>query len=183
MGTSMNNIPFDRSYWVIPGKFLAGYYPGDRSRDTMEQKLQGLLDCDIRCVVNLMELDERDHDGLPFVDYVPVLKWLADGGPSVECCRMPIRDLGIPSQDFMVQILDCIDDALGENRPVYIHCWGGRGRTGTVVGCWLVRHSIAECGRALEKVQELRRFDPKADWPSPETLSQLRVVLSWKKGQ
>jgi hypothetical protein len=22
-------VPFDRSYWVVPGRFLAGCYPGD----------------------------------------------------------------------------------------------------------------------------------------------------------
>lgn len=44
------STPFDRSYWVVPGQFLAGYYPGDRHRDLMEQKVQGL--CDI------MSMDE-----------------------------------------------------------------------------------------------------------------------------
>jgi len=31
--------PFDRSYWVIPGKFLAGFYPGDRQNDLMMKLL------------------------------------------------------------------------------------------------------------------------------------------------
>ena len=177
------NKPFSRSYWVVPGKFLAGYYPGDRQKDVMKQKLIDLLTCGIRCVINLMEQDERDHDGLPFVDYAPVIQKLADGGPPIACYRMPIRDLGIPSRELMVQILDRIDDALKNDRPVYIHCWGGRGRTGTVVGCWLVRHGIAEGESALEKIRELRRYDAKAHWPSPETPDQVRMVLSWEKGQ
>ena len=175
--------PFDRSYWVIPGKFLAGYYPGDRQRDLMEEKMKRLLDCGIRCVINLMESDELDHDGQPFVDYEAVLNRLTDGGHSIECCRMPIRDLDVPSKEFMGQILDRIDASLNENRFVYVHCWGGRGRTGAVVGCWLVRHGFAEKESALEKIRELRQTDPKAHWPSPEMPSQIRMVLSWKKGQ
>jgi len=177
------NTPFSRSYWVVPGKFLAGYYPGDRQKDMMKQKMTDLLACGIRCVINLMEQDELDHDGLPFTDYAPVLKRLADGGPPVVCHRMPIRDLGIPSRELMVQVLDRIDNALGEDRPIYIHCWGGRGRTGTVVGCWLVRHGIAQGESALEKIRELRRSDAKAHWPSPEMPDQVRMVLSWEKGQ
>ena len=122
--------PFPRSYWAIPGKFLAGYYPGDRQQNMMKQKMSCLLACGIRCVINLMESDERDHDGWPFVDYEPFLKKLADGGPPVACHRMPIRDLGIPSLDFMVQILDRIDETLGEDRPVYIHCFRSQGSPG-----------------------------------------------------
>jgi hypothetical protein len=175
--------PFDRSYWVTPGKFLVGYYPGDRQKDMMVLKLQGLLDSGIRCVINLMEPDERDHDGLPFLNYVPVLKQLADGGPPIECHRIPIRDLDVPTPAFMIQILDRIDEALKEDCPVYIHCWGGRGRTGTVVGCWLARHGIAEGMDALEMIKVLRRFDSKSHWPSPEMASQIAMVLSWKKGE
>lgn len=175
--------PFDRSYWVTPGKFLAGYYPGDRQKDVMKQKMSDLLACGVRCIINLMEPDERDHDGLPFVDYAPVIQKLADDGPPVACHRMPIRDLGIPSRELMVQILDRIDDSFALDRPVYVHCWGGRGRTGTVVGCWLARQGIAAGEGVLEKIRELRRFDAKAHWPSPEMPEQVRMVLSWEKGQ
>ena len=38
------DAPFDRSYWVIPDKLLAGYYPGDREPATTHAKLQALLD-------------------------------------------------------------------------------------------------------------------------------------------
>jgi hypothetical protein len=177
------NLPFPRSYWVLPGKFLAGYYPGDRQVEVMEQKMRGLLDCGIRSVVNLMEPDERDHEGLLFVDYAPVLKRLTDGGPSAECQRMPIRDLDIPTPDFMTNILNRIDDAINKGLSVYVHCWGGRGRTGTVVGCWLIRHGIAETTTVLEKIRTLRQYDPRAHFPSPEMPEQVWMVTSWNKGQ
>lgn len=175
--------PFERSYWVVPGKFLAGYYPGDRQMSVIKQKMSDLLACGIRCVINLMEPDERDHEGLPFVDYAPVLKTLANGRAIVDCQRMPIPNLWIPSRDFMVQVLDWIDNTLGENRPVYIHCWGGQGRTGTVIGCWLIRHGIAKSENVLEKISELRRFETKAQNPSPITPDQIQMVLQWNKGE
>lgn len=177
------NTPFPRSYWVIPGKFLAGYYPGDRQKDMMKQKMSDLLACGIRCTINLMEPDELDHDGRPFTDYMPVLQRITNGSPPVTCHRMPIRDLGIPSRELMVQILDRIDDSFALDRPVYVHCWGGRGRTGTVVGCWLARQGIAAGESVLIKIKELRRTDAKAHWPSPEMPEQIQMVLSWKKGQ
>ena len=81
----------------------------------------------------------------------------------------------------MVTILDRIDQALADGRPVYVHCWGGKGRTGTVVGCYLVRHGIAEVKAALRLIQEMRCNDPRAHEPSPETKEQSQFVLHWKR--
>ena len=36
----------------------------------------------------------------------------------------------------MVAILDSLDTAIADEHTIYLHCWGGIGRTGTVVGCW-----------------------------------------------
>ena len=40
----------------------------------------------------------------------------------------------------MAGLLDAIDTAMRDGKTVYLHCWGGVGRTGNVVGCSLVRH-------------------------------------------
>jgi hypothetical protein len=50
----MMRVPFDKSYWVVPGKFLAGCYPGAMHSDEQERKLKALLDAGIRCIINLM---------------------------------------------------------------------------------------------------------------------------------
>ena len=34
---------------------------------------------------------------------------------------------------FMVNILNRIDHLIEKSRPVYVHCWGGRGRMGTLI--------------------------------------------------
>ena len=66
------------------------------------------------------------------------------------------------------QILDLVDDALGRDEPVYVHCFGGIGRTGTVVGCWLVRHGRDD-GDPMRRIATLRRDVPDAWQPSPQT--------------
>ena len=83
----------------------------------------------------------------------------------------------------MKQILDEIDTAIEHDRPVYLHCWGGRGRTGTVVGCWLVRHGKATGDEALAMIQRLRKNDPTSYMPSPETGKQKSMVTSWRIGE
>jgi protein-tyrosine phosphatase len=62
---------------------------------------------------------------------------------------------------------------------VYVHCWGGFGRTGTVVGCHLVRHGRSGAA-ALARLNELRRETPYAAHPSPEREAQRALVRSWE---
>ncbi|HOK07554.1 MAG TPA: hypothetical protein P5269_09385 [Syntrophales bacterium] len=180
----MIGTPFPRSYWVYPGKFLAGCYPGDKDPSAAFQKLAGLLDHRIRHVINLMEEDEVDHDGRPFMPYDTTLARLAaQRGVEVFCERFPIRDLGIPGREDMRLILDAVDRAIGRGMAVYVHCWGGKGRTGTVVGCWLARHGIARGPAVLEEIRRLRRRDPCAHEPSPETAAQRAMATSWGTGE
>lgn len=180
----ITNRPFPRSYWVVPGRLYAGAYPGDPDAKIMEKKLAALLDCGICRVVNLMEAREVDHNGRHFLEYSEKLTSLALQR-GVEACmaRFPIRDVSIPSRSFMKDILGHIDRNITEGLPTYVHCWGGKGRTGTVVGCYLARHGIALGNEALRMIEWLRQYDPKSREPSPETREQRHMVVTWKKGE
>ena len=101
---------------------------------------------------------------------------------SIELVHMPIRDMNIPLVEGMVSILDEIDRAMERNPAVYLHCWGGRGRTGTVVGCYLARHGMAVGEAALDLLGELRQNDPISHLPSPETEIQAEFVRNWPQG-
>ncbi len=180
----MEKVPFSHSYWVVPGRFLAGFYPGDRSAIVMDRKLEALLDCGIRHVINLMEENELDICGELFMPYHSRITWLgAERGVRVTCERIPVKDLGVPSQKTMKSILNSIDASLGAHLPVYVHCWGGVGRTGTVVGCWLARHGHAEGEGVLGRIIELRSNEAKAHRASPETGAQRNMIRIWHKGE
>ena len=56
-----------------------------------------------------------------------------------------------------------------------MHCWAGCGRTGVVVGSWLVRHG-ADPGDALQRIADARGLG------CPQTLEQRSFVLDWKPG-
>lgn len=175
--------PFPRSYWVIPGNLLAGFYPGSQDSIEAGAKLQALFDIGIRCIVNLMEPHERDHNGLLFADYSAVFSEIAaEQEETVSCLRFPVRDLDVPEVGVMHQILDAIDEAIEAVRPVYVHCWGGIGRTGTTVGCYLIRRGLADVETAIERIQQLREgVDAQWHRPSPETRTQIEFVRSWAR--
>jgi len=177
-------VPFPRSYWVRPGQLLAGYYPGAPDAREAEGKLRSLLDAGIRAVINLMEPEETDRHGRLFTPYEEQFSQLAaERGMTVTCLRFPIPDQCVPTRQTMHEILDNIDALLENGMPVYLHCLGGRGRTGTVVGCWLAQHDIASGTAALEMVQYLRRNDPTANHPSPENRIQCNMVRNWTVGE
>jgi hypothetical protein len=176
--------PFPYSYWVVPGKLLAGHYPGSRDPDEARLKLTGLIEVGIHKVINLQEEDERDYAGNRFVPYEQELERLAaKRSDPVTVIRMPIRDMQVPTRAEMRSILDEIDRSIEQGLPVYVHCWGGKGRTGTVVGCYLARHGIATGWDALRKIKSLRRgvHDWKAS--SPQSESQFAMVRSWQVGE
>jgi protein-tyrosine phosphatase len=130
-----------------------------------------------------MEENETDWQGDGFKPYEENIRILAETrGTEIRYLRIPVPDESTPSATTMKQILDEIDRAIEQNRPVYVHCWGGRGRTGTVVGCWLARHGKATGDEALAMIQELRKNDPTVFEPSPENERQRQMVRAWKVG-
>ena len=175
-------VPFDRSYWVIPGRLLAGAYPGDQVAYAAEKKLSAFLAAGIRCFVDLTSENDGNMFGQLLAPYRDLLAKIAAGRFRTTYRRMPITDLQVPSRAEMEEILDLIDGAILSGIPVYVHCLGGIGRTGTVVGCWLVRHGIAEGRQAIDLIRRLRRHEVHAPIPSPETSLQRQFIFNWKKG-
>ena len=100
--------------------------------------------------------------------------------PTREAGEGSIVDFSIPTVERMREILDAIDRAMAADRPVYVHCFGGIGRTGTTVGCWLLRHRLAEKDDVLQVLTTLRKHDQqRGRRRSPETAEQRRFVEQW----
>lgn len=164
-----------QTYWVQAGRFLAGPCPGS------DEHLRALAAAGVTCILNLQYPDEVNHAGEPFRDYTAPYRALMDGHSlrSLRFLRMPVRDFSVPTPAGMAAILDALDAALADGHTVYLHCWGGKGRTGTVVGCWLARHGLADGQAALEQVWKLREG---LKGESPENEEQRGMVRGWRAG-
>ena len=167
-------LPIDDSYWLIEGQLMAGEYPGAPTEDEARVKLAGLLDIGIRSFIDLTEKVD------PLDPYEDVLSDVArEKGIAVVYKRIPIRDMSIPTKERMSQILARIESEMAAGRPVYFHCWGGIGRTGTVSGCWLVEKGHG-CDDALALIKKLRESTPDGWKESPQTSAQVAFVREWK---
>jgi protein tyrosine phosphatase len=181
--TEILKVPFNRSYWVVAGKLLAGCCPGSEDPIGEEGKLKKLIQAGIRHVISLMEPQEYDRQDDPFPPYVDNMELIAQKLKiSITFDQISIKDFFVPTERQMVRILNQIDMCIKYEKPVYVHCWGGKGRTGTVVGCYLARHGFANENDVIEVIKELRRNTEDCSDPSPETRKQIKMVINWGKG-
>lgn len=160
-------------YHVKPGvDLLAGEYPGGRSQSNTKKRIAWLLGFGVNTFIDLTDCREIEssYSGL-----------LPSG---VEYHTFGIADGTASSLPRIQEILDRIDTELADDRKVYLHCLGGRGRTGMVVGCWLVRHGMAP-QNALGEVQASWQGSPRGlsnGGSSPETPQQREAILHWRYG-
>ncbi len=140
--------PITGSYWVEPGRLLAGAYARDPA---------ALVAAGVTLFVDLTEEGE-------------LLPYLVDATARHE--RVPVPDFSAPPVPTMRRVLDLIRAELEAGGLVYLHCHGGCGRTGTVVGCWLVERGLPG-EEALARVAEL------SGWRCPETPEQRALVVGW----
>ncbi|MEW6364217.1 MAG: dual specificity protein phosphatase family protein [Acidobacteriota bacterium] len=169
-------MPTPDSYWVKQGELMAGEYPGAFYEDLAVLKIGRFLDLGITCFVDLTE--EGEYGLRP---YAPALESEgASRGLGVRHSRLPIADMTAPSVPSMRRILATIEKALADGDVVYVHCFGGIGRTGTVVGCYLVEHGMSG-EEALREIDRLRDGTPDGNRRSPETDAQRGMVLGWQR--
>jgi protein-tyrosine phosphatase len=142
---------------VDPGRLLAGRYPESPGE---------LVAAGVTLFVDLTEEGELE----PYVARLTGARHV----------RFPILDMWVTSDEQLVRTLDAIDVELAAGGTVLVHCWGGCGRTGTVIAAWWVRHG-ADPVEALERYQSLcRAYSTRR---CPETPEQVAMVMRWRQGR
>lgn len=166
-------------YPIEAGILFAGEYPGDRNPEIARARILSLVKLGVRTFVDLTSPND------PLVRYEGMLVEVEQEiGIPLRRISGSIPDMDVPdSDDTMLSIMAAIRDSIESGPAVYIHCWGGIGRTGTVVGCWL-RESGHDPEAALAHVQHLYSSHmPKAKagkYPeSPQTEEQKNYVRRW----
>ncbi len=170
-------LPVPQCYWVRPGLVLAGEYPGAVLERQARRKLGALLDAGVRRFVDLTE--EGEYGLRPYRESLD--DEASRRGMRCSYRRVPMPDACAPPAERVREVLDHLDEAVAAGEPIYLHCFGGIGRTGTVVGCYLVHQGMAGAD-ALAQVASLYGSLPKSKGcatSSPETETQRDLVRHW----
>ena len=160
---------FAHGYWIEPGVVLAGEYPGNRDPQKAFTRVNLLVDHGIRTFVDLTTDDDRLEPYGPLVEAAAARR-----GLDLRRIEHPIPDLDVIDVDAYDIILATIDDAR-DRGGVYVHCWGGIGRTSTVIGCLLVESGL-DADDALADIDRRRSVTRKAHRPAPQTAEQIDIV-------
>jgi len=174
--TDQEYRPIPESYWVETGRLLAGEYPGHFDGEIARKRIDSLLEAGFDTFIDLTKPDETS----PY--FRILLEQSTVYSVDVRHHQFPIGDFGLPTSGKMTSILNTIDKELQAGRKIYLHCWGGIGRTGTTVGCYLVRRGLTG-EEALHQLAEWWKTVPKSliHPQSPETREQVNFIRNWAK--
>lgn len=164
-----NRRPIENSYKVT-NNIYAGEYPRNKDDESSCAKLKQFERFGITHFVDLTEEGELQ----------PYELFLYKGARYL---RFPIKDVSIPLSTASVRSLVAkIVKTIKQNpkAKVYIHCWGGVGRTGLVVGCLLGELYRKNYDETLKKLDELFSACPKsARRNTPETAEQYQFIARY----
>ncbi len=142
-------------FWVIPKKLAGASIPWG-IEDLRYWWRQG-----IRAVVVLLEDYEMD---ISIEEYREI---------GFDVLWKPIRDMTAPSISTLLDIVKWIDEKINRNRPVLVHCYGGLGRTGTILAAYLVYKGM----EPLKAIEFIRSIRPGAI----QTISQYESIFLFKE--
>ena len=162
--------PLPNTYWVIPGRVLAGEHPTGSDRAESRVRLARLHAAGIDSFVDLTEKGE-----------MPAYRHLLPRG--TDYLRSPIADTRVPNNVSQTrQVLANIRTSLDRGRRIYVHCRAGIGRTGLIIGCFLADQEPNGIS-AVETLNRLWRQSERAkSWPAvPQTPEQADYIRHWPK--
>lgn len=141
---------------------------------------------------SFQEDDLRRQFPNAFTHYAPIVRSVAarvssQNSPSLlTFLHAPIDDLNVPNSEPLLSLLSDLLRAMEEDRVIYLHCWGGRGRAGLVGACLLsIVYPDMDASHVLDLVQA--GYDTRAgaaDMPpalskSPQTEQQRQFVRNF----
>lgn len=191
--------PTPWSNWVIPGRVIAGAYPASLDDQETEKILATLLELGMNTFVclqaevniNTPEHAWRSGHGLrPYIkDAQKILSRAHETQnpkiqqQKIDFLHLPIIDGNVTTDSAMNRLVEDVMERVLRGERLYVHCWGGHGRTGTLIAVMLGRLYGLPYTNALRYTQA---FHDSRVYPqgvrSPQTPVQRAQVRTGKGG-
>jgi atypical dual specificity phosphatase len=144
----------DNFSWLIKNKLAGSAIP------TSFDEVQWVMEQGIKSIVTIREepLDES---------------WTKD----VKYIHITSNDMSVPDFNDLVEAIDFIHQRITNDEPVMVHCLAGKGRTGVILACYLVKHENMSADEAIEKVREIRPGSIQS-YPQEEMIFQFEKSLN-----
>lgn len=192
--------PTPESNWVVRNKLLVGAYPASVDDNETFFLISSILKLGITKFVCLQleypaegvtEVMWRRGQSLRpyFNDVVTIVKekekyaeifrgYNIVNLEGLSFTHYPIRDCGVSDDEGVLDLAKQLVKCISEGEVIYLHCWGGHGRTGTVV-CLMLRlmygMDAMEAMNWCQTVHDMREYP--VDVGSPQTQQQRDQVI------
>eukprot|EP01043_Picozoa_sp_COSAG02_P025190 COSAG02_NODE_1406_length_12786_cov_5.493418_8_plen_655_part_00 len=192
--------PTETSNWLVPGRVLVGSCPGTHcytsggdvvegkklrsSRETVLAELSALKDVGVMVFFNFQQRIEEKHCRPYYVNLLH--EAYRDSTPNARIPsvhRYPTADGAVWPTRVMDNILNAIEAAMREDprQVLYLHCYGGHGRVGTVAAALLYRLyniSAEDVLMIVQRNHECRRAVAQRSNRSPCVIAPLGVLAN-----
>lgn len=139
-------------YWVLPSRLAGMSMPflhperrlrGDGKLEDFDDELRELKEAEVGAVVSLLNIpsDSKIYVAAGF-----------------EFICLPVDDGRPPTVEQVKEFVLFVDRCLSSGKPVAVHCEAGCGRTGTMIGAYL----IAKGDSPVDAVRRVRASEPSA---------------------
>ena len=162
------DVPTYNSFRVGDDRIWACEYPFHYDEEKGKAKLQQAIDFGITHFIDLTEEGELK----PYAQCIPA-------GSMISHERFAVVDNSAPdSVEHTMVLLEKMDSILqNPNARIYLHCWGGVGRTCTIVACWLAWKRKLGFYGTMRALKELWSACPKSTRrTAPDTEEQVDFI-------
>jgi mRNA deadenylase 3'-5' endonuclease subunit Ccr4 len=170
------------SNWVLPGVLCVGGYPSAAEQTKAHLYAHAMAEARFDVYVNLMTQGELKR----FRPYADLVTWkgshLTPPLPQPEFLHFPIADGGVTKDEdgFIALIFELIQ-RMKAGRRIYLHCWGGHGRTGSIVSILLAvidpTRSVDDALTACQSLHATREYNGSHLSPEPSQKPFVRRMV------
>ena len=151
--------PTEESNWVILNNLMVGAYPSSNDDELNDVILSDILSCGVTTFVCLQQ--EYDHtateeawrSGARLRPYIYDAMKLSARPSDLEFLHVPIQDCGTTNDGVVLDLATDLCWRLIHGQVIYLHCWGGHGRSGTVAAVMLGLLYGVDKNEALDRTQ------------------------------